>query len=571
MEQLGPYDLVERLGQGGMAEVFLARRQVEGVEKRLVIKRILPDFAEMSDFVQMFINEARIAATLEHPNITQLLDFGQVDGRYILAIEYVQGTDFAALIRNATAAGEFLPEEVVLKIAAFTCEALAYAHALTDENGEALGFIHRDISPDNILLGANGAVKVSDFGIAKLRTLPKVTKTGTLKGKPAYAAPEYLRGKGITPQCDLFSLGVVIFEGLTGRKPFEGADLLEVMRKVVKDPTPDIADYRANVPEAVVRVVERAMQKEPADRYADAGEMLADIEAALHELGRPATGRVIAAQVARWAPGKKGTGNTPVGVEAGNAPTAIKSDPKAPAPGTDATYIAQKSLAPMPAANATVGGRGRTAVQPKVPVGRASTVAANSAPPPTRTAANDARPPSRKSASKWASVEGEDAPETLPEKELDPVLAAQKRAFELADEELDDDEERRRRPGMEGTKPKVPMAALVGVMVVCGLGVVGFMAFAPKQHRILQHAEVSKTPDKQLVVNVVNPNLGADVFINGGMIGHTPLTVDNTYPFGQHVAVDIRALGFPPLETEFIGGIGQKIDVTFAQPPPDDE
>jgi serine/threonine protein kinase len=539
MERLGNYELVERIGQGGMAEVFLARRRVEGVERRVVIKRILPQFSEMDDFVQMFVNEAKIAGRLEHPNITQLIDFGQVDGSHFLALEYIQGTDFKALVYAAAERKQFIPIEIALKVCSYACEALEYAHNLTDDDGEPLGFVHRDISPDNILLGYSGAVKVSDFGIARVRSLPKVTQTGMLKGKPHYAAPEYLRGKGIDHRADLFGLGVVLYEALTAERPFEAANLVDVIRTVVSLPTPDARTIHPEVPDAVQAILNRALQKDPAKRYAHAREFHADLEEALRGMGQPVSGRTIAELAAVYFPPKRP--NT----------SSVTALPPAPLEATHPSY----GQGPGPSGALTTPNLDRTHVRGRANPPQPGDVSA-AATAVRRTPAMQ-RPAAR---GQDATLPSQDAA-TVPVAELNPLARAHREAYEAAEHKLTPEEEAARSPTRGDRRiPSWAVAALLGMVCLTAWWIEFGRPRVPMQsvsvHEVAGHALV--------VTSNVHP---ADVFVNEQLIGQTPLTLDNTYPFGQRTGIAVRAIGYTEIQAQFVGGRGQAVQATFGQVP----
>jgi eukaryotic-like serine/threonine-protein kinase len=223
-QAFGRYTLVKMLAIGGMAEVWLARQKGIGrFEKKLVIKRILPKFAGDSEFREMFLNEARIAAQFSHPNIVQIYDMGDVDGTYYIAMEYVHGQDLGRIVRRAQASGQRIPPPVAIRIAALCCEGLYYAHTRTDDTGRQLKVIHRDISPQNILVGFDGSVKLVDFGIAKAVDSAAMTKTGRIKGKLSYMAPEQPTSKSIDHRVDIFALGLTLYEVLSGTRPLKKA------------------------------------------------------------------------------------------------------------------------------------------------------------------------------------------------------------------------------------------------------------------------------------------------------------------------------------------------------------
>ncbi|HEX8700508.1 MAG TPA: serine/threonine-protein kinase [Myxococcaceae bacterium] len=234
--QFGKYELMERLGAGGMAIVYRARfTAAPGVIKPVVIKRVLSHYAEDPDFVEMFVQEARISVGLNHGNIVQVFDFGQVDGEYFLAMELVEGQPLSAVLKRAQATGlSKLPAPLAVLIAIEMCKGLHHAHTRTDEAGRPLGLVHRDISPDNVLVSYEGEVKISDFGIAKAHLAGRpVTEAGMVKGKVLYMSPEQMRGEPLDARSDVYAVGVVLYRMLCGRLPVEGSEI-EAMQRVVQ-------------------------------------------------------------------------------------------------------------------------------------------------------------------------------------------------------------------------------------------------------------------------------------------------------------------------------------------------
>ncbi len=269
-EPFGKYRLQKRLAFGGMAEIFLASlRGVEGFAKRVVLKRILPQFSSDPAFIQMFIDEAVVAGRLSHPNVVQVYDFGAVDGIYYIAMEYVDGPDLRSLLRRAKALGRPLSFAEVATIGEGVARGLAYVHSACDDELGPLNIVHRDISPHNIMLSRTGDVKVMDFGIAKAVARATRTGTGMIKGKLAYMAPEQAAGQPLDGRCDQFALGLVMWECLTGQRLFDGASDLEIMRKVVACEVRPVRGLRPDVPELLEGVVMRALAPEREKRYAD--------------------------------------------------------------------------------------------------------------------------------------------------------------------------------------------------------------------------------------------------------------------------------------------------------------
>ncbi|HEY1101739.1 MAG TPA: serine/threonine-protein kinase, partial [Myxococcota bacterium] len=249
-EVFGRYELIERIARGGMAEILLAR-QLTGARRVCAVKRILPAFSHDVRFVSMFIDEARITIGLAHDNIVRLLDFGQVDGSYFMAMEYVDGTDLASLLRAHTAAGTPLPPIVAAAIIRDVCRGLAHAHALTDAQRHPLNIVHRDVSPHNILLSSSGRVKLTDFGIAAARNKLSLTTPGTVLGKAAYMAPEQAQGLGIDFRTDLWAVGVILWEALAGERLFVAETPVRTLERVIADPILAPSTRRANIPMAL--------------------------------------------------------------------------------------------------------------------------------------------------------------------------------------------------------------------------------------------------------------------------------------------------------------------------------
>jgi eukaryotic-like serine/threonine-protein kinase len=283
--QLGKYTLVRRLATGGMAELFLAiQRSVGGFEKLIVIKRILPSMNQDRAFIGMLLHEARIAATLSHPNIVQIFDLGSVDGAYFIAMEHIDGEDLRAIVRQmkSSMAVEF-PLEHALSIILGVCAGLAYAHEKTDLDGHPLNIVHRDVSPQNVLVTFGGDVKLVDFGIAKSASGPwEDTKSGRLKGKIAYMSPEQARGEPIDSRSDIFAAGVMLFELTTGRRLFKAASEYETFKLICERDCPLPSSIRPDYPPALEAIVMRALQKDPRERWQTAREM----QGALEDLAR---------------------------------------------------------------------------------------------------------------------------------------------------------------------------------------------------------------------------------------------------------------------------------------------
>src|SRR4051812_45646386 len=253
-----------------MAEVWLARQTgIEGFKRHMVIKRILPHLADDPEFVQMFLNEARIAANFNHPNIAQIYDLGEVDGAYYIAMEFVHGEDLGRIMRKAWGTGQWIAYPIGIRIVAQACEGLFYAHTRSDDTGRPLKVVHRDISPQNILIGFDGSVKLVDFGIAKAADSASMTKSGAIKGKFAYMAPEQAGGRSIDHRADLFAIGLTLYELLTGTRPLKKESEIATLQAALACEIPPPSQV-ADVPPELDPIVMKAIAKKVDDRYPDA-------------------------------------------------------------------------------------------------------------------------------------------------------------------------------------------------------------------------------------------------------------------------------------------------------------
>ena len=283
----GKYLLLERVNVGGMAEVFVAKAfGVEGFERIVAIKRILPTMAEDAEFIQMFIDEARISVLLNHPNIVHIHELGKHDHSYFIAMEYVSGRDLRAILEFYRRRNELMPVSQAAYITAKICEGLDYAHRKRDARGQELFIIHRDVSPQNIIVGYEGDVKIIDFGIAKAANRSQKTQAGILKGKFGYMSPEQVRGLPIDRRSDIFALGVIFYELLTGEKLFVGESDFSTLEKVRHADVPSPATYNASIPPSLERIVLKALAREADDRYAWASEMQEDLQLFLRTEGK---------------------------------------------------------------------------------------------------------------------------------------------------------------------------------------------------------------------------------------------------------------------------------------------
>ena len=272
------YDVLGRLALGGMAEILLARHSnTDGDHRYLVVKRILPHFEQDKDFVQMFLDEAKIGMQLKHPNIIQFHQFGADDGSHFIVMEWVNGMPLGRLIRKARKSGGVgLP--VAIRIGVDIAKALHYAHIANDEHGEPLNIIHRDVSPHNIMISYSGAAKLLDFGIAKADHRAHKTQAGVVKGKFAYMAPEQCTAGHADHRLDIFALGVCIFETLTGRSLYRRQTEAATMRAVIMDPVPSLKERLPDVSDELDKILQKALAKEADKRFATAEELANALE-----------------------------------------------------------------------------------------------------------------------------------------------------------------------------------------------------------------------------------------------------------------------------------------------------
>ncbi|HSM14490.1 MAG TPA: TonB family protein [Thermoanaerobaculia bacterium] len=283
--EFGQYTLLERIAVGGMAEVWKARmRGVEGFQKTVAIKKILPHLTDSSDFVTMFIDEAKLAAQLNHTNIIHIYDLGKIGDDYYIAMEFVDGRDLRTILNTAREKSQPLPLGISLLVASKLASALDHAHRMKDFEGRPLEIVHRDVSPQNVLISFEGEVKLCDFGIVKAVSKASKTQMGALKGKLQYMSPEQAWGRPVDARSDIFSLGSLLFEMLTGRRLFAGDSEMSVLDAVREGRIQAPRDLDPRLPLEVNALVLKALAKEPGDRFETAGEMQKQLDAILSSL-----------------------------------------------------------------------------------------------------------------------------------------------------------------------------------------------------------------------------------------------------------------------------------------------
>ncbi len=280
------YHLKRKIASGGMGSVYEAIQDgAEGFSKTVAIKTILPKFTQNDEFVDMFIGEAKLVANLVHQNIVQIYQLDRCDDGYYIAMEYIDGINLEQFFFRHEEMDKRVPVEIGTFIVSRICRGLEYAHNKRDDEGNLLGIVHRDVSPKNIMITNEGEVKLTDFGVAKARNYMEQEEGEVLMGKVEYMSPEQASYKITDARSDLFSLGIVFYELLTGINIFETDDVFEVLERVKKAEVPDPRTYRESLPEDVVKIIMKSLAANPEDRYKSAGEMGYDLEYHMYHKG----------------------------------------------------------------------------------------------------------------------------------------------------------------------------------------------------------------------------------------------------------------------------------------------
>ena len=350
----GRFVLKELKAKGGMAEIFDAEMVgSEGFSKRVALKRMLPHLSEDASFTAMFLDEARLASKLSHPNVVQVFDFGEVEGRYFIAMEYLEGESLSALVRSARRSGVPLSQRAVLQIMAAAADGLHHAHTFA-ENGKPLQVVHRDISPSNIMVTLQGGVKVLDFGIARAADRQQdATETGIVKGKVPYCSPEQLRGDTLDARSDVFSLGIVLYELLVGTWLFRREKQLDTVMAVLNAPVPPPSSLRADLDPRLDAVVARVLERDMKLRTQSALELRRELEALMS--GPPVRLDEFMSRVLSATPQPETA--TPVASEGNisiDIATSTVAPPKPPAPGPPAPAAAPPAQGRSPLEKAVV-------------------------------------------------------------------------------------------------------------------------------------------------------------------------------------------------------------------------
>jgi serine/threonine-protein kinase len=381
--QVGKYRLLRRIAAGGMAEVYLA---TDDGKSLWAVKLILPHLADQPEFLGLFLDEARLASLLNHPNVARVRDMGMENGRLFLAMEYARGQPLSSLITKLKEKGSALTPAQAAGILAQAAAGLNAAHDAKGRDGNALDLVHRDVSPQNLLLTEEGVVKVVDFGIAKAKNKLVVTQVNTTRGKPWYMGPEQMRGEKLDRRADIFSLGAVLFELMMGSRLFEG-DVDQVMYKALNEPLPDIRALKPEVPQEIADIIKRACARRPEDRFETAWEMEQELRAFAASLGGEGD---LGALVRDNFPRMPSTVEELTGVPAASAsPAAVPSPPVRPVskPGAAVSAGTGAKLArPQSTKLPGVSPPGRIRRPGSSPAGTAPTV--GEAPPDEKTPAN---------------------------------------------------------------------------------------------------------------------------------------------------------------------------------------
>jgi len=262
------YRVIERLESGGMAEVFRAESEgLQGFRKQVAIKRVLPHLSQKKKFISMFLDEARLSAQLSHSNCVQVFDIGVGDASFFIVMEFVDGANLKAIAEHLKKVGRDFPVEAAIYIALELCKGLAYAHELTDANGAALHIVHRDMSPPNVLITKHGEIKIVDFGLAKANSQLEKSEPGIIKGKFSYLSPEAAMGQDVDARTDIFAVGIILWELLSGQRLFLGDTDFQTVKKVQAAQVPNIVEINKKVPQELERIIARSLARDPAQRY----------------------------------------------------------------------------------------------------------------------------------------------------------------------------------------------------------------------------------------------------------------------------------------------------------------
>ncbi|QSQ22836.1 serine/threonine protein kinase [Pyxidicoccus parkwayensis] len=299
----GKYRILQQLASGGMAHLLLASIDgPDGFSKPCVVKRILPEYANLEAFSRMFADEAKVAALLTHPNIVQVFDFGKIDGQYYLAMEWIQGQSLDRVLRHAWKGAFPLGPRVAVDVGLAISDALAYAHAKTLPDGTPLKLVHRDVTPGNVLVSRDGIVKLADFGIVKSSVNLERTVTGVVKGKYPYMSPEQITNRELDHRSDLYSLGIVLYEASTGKRLYKRDTVEATIMAASQAHVPPPSEHNPDFPPGLERILLKLLQREPDARYQSARELHVDLEKFRASQNWTSGGRELAMLVTKLCP-----------------------------------------------------------------------------------------------------------------------------------------------------------------------------------------------------------------------------------------------------------------------------
>src|SRR5579862_5237309 len=282
------YRVIERLESGGMAEVFRAESEgLQGFRKQVAIKRVLPHLSSKKKFISMFLDEARLSAQLSHSNCVQVFDIGVGDNAFFIVMEFVDGANLKAIIEHLKKHGRDFPVEVAVYICLELCKGLAYAHELTDSNGVPLHIVHRDMSPPNVLITKHGEIKIVDFGLAKANSQLEKSEPGIIKGKFSYLSPEAAMAQEVDARTDVFAVGIILWELLSGKRLFLGETDFQTVKKVQQAVVLPISSINKNVPPELEKILGKALAREPNTRYTTARDLGQDLSKFLFAFAQP--------------------------------------------------------------------------------------------------------------------------------------------------------------------------------------------------------------------------------------------------------------------------------------------
>lgn len=562
MDQLGSYRLRKRLAVGGMGEVYLGEKiGPEGFVKPVVLKCVLPQLAKDRAFVQLFLDEARLAALLNHPNIAQVYDFGLVDDIYYIAMEYVPGYTVDDIRRKLKSIGQHMPLQHIANIASQVCQGLHYAHTLTDANGVSLGLVHRDVSPHNLIVSIDGSVKIVDFGIAKARAgLTRVQAKGAV-GKFGYMSPEQARGEQVDARSDSFSLGICLWELCTNER-LHDPNLDRSPEYSPARPIPPVDQFRPEVPRQFQQILDIALAIDVQDRYRTGQDMHLALErfqaAMTHYAGQAALAAYIKDLVEGRVenPETAATGSTVEPAGGGSGPAGTR-------PGGENMDAAQKYEEVFGVTMASKRPRPKMRAVPK----SWETKEPAPAPAPTR-----APPENRtRSGPRMVDLSGGRGPgaSSEPEPELELASHEPRMGGPPAQTQAAPRPRAAELPTPKAAAParSVPWGPIVLVLLVAGLGAAGFL-FKDRMGELLALVQPKDEPAADLTsrVKVVSEPTGADVFLDGTAQGKTPAEFE-LIPGIEH-RITVRKKGLATFQKTLEGKAMAEVPVVKATLPP---